>query len=108
MAGSGPSIFGDRYQPDVAGDRPPAPGRQALLLALLLVGFLLMALQLWLLTVALDLYLGGRGGQVWPLALVSGAIFLGGLLALWLAGRTPRHTGSPGAPEPHGSTSLPH
>ncbi len=95
MAGPEPSIFGDQYQPDAVTERTPAPGRQALLLAMALVGFLLMALQLWLLTVALDLYLGGRGGQVWPLALVSGAIFLGGLLALWLAARTPRRTGAP-------------
>jgi hypothetical protein len=85
-----PSVFGDQYQPDVEMDRPPPPGRQALLLAALLVGILLMGLQLWLLTVALDLYLGGSGDEVWLLALVSGLVFLGGLLALRLLSRRPR------------------
>lgn len=84
------SVFGDQYQPDVAVDRPPPPGRQALLLAALVIGVLLMGIQLWLLTVALDLYLGGSGGEVWLLALVSGGVFLGGLLALRLLGRRPR------------------
>jgi hypothetical protein len=68
-----------------------------LLLALLLIGFLLMALQLWLLTVALELYLGGHGRDVWRPALLSGAIFLGGLLALTLTGRRPRIGGVRGA-----------
>jgi hypothetical protein len=89
----GPSIFGDQYQPDVAQDRPPPPGWAALLLAALIVGLLLLGIQLWLLTVALDLYLGGSGGRVWLLALVSGVVFLGGLLALWLLDRGPRAGG---------------
>jgi hypothetical protein len=84
------SIFGDRYQPDVPADRPPPPGRQALLLAALLIGFLLMALQLWLLTVALDLYLAGEGRGLWRIALASLVVFLGGVLALWLLRREPR------------------
>jgi hypothetical protein len=50
----------------------------------------LLGVQLWLLTVALDLYLGGQGGQVWSLALVSGLIFLGGLAVLWTLRRRPR------------------
>jgi hypothetical protein len=84
------SIFGDQDQPDVDIDRPPPPGRQALLLAALVVGLLLMGIQLWLLTVALDMYLGGAGGGVWVLALISGLVFLGGLLALRLLERAPR------------------
>jgi hypothetical protein len=84
------SLFGDQYQPDVAVDRPPPPGRQALLLAALLIGFLLMGIQLWLLTVALDLYLAGEGRGVWRIAAASGVVFLGGLLALQLLGRRPR------------------
>jgi hypothetical protein len=56
----------------------------------LAVGVLLLGVQLWLLTVALDLYLGGQGGQVWSLALVSGLIFLGGLAVLWTLRRRPR------------------
>ena len=85
-----PSVFGDRYQPDVASDRPPPPGRQALQLAALCVGLLLMGVQLWLLTIALDLYLAGKGAQVWGIAAVSGLIFLGGLVVLWVLGRRPR------------------
>lgn len=66
-------------------DRPPPPlGQMAILLAALLIGILLMGVQLWLLTVALELYLGGNGGQVWQLALVSGLIFLGGWAMLRL------------------------
>jgi hypothetical protein len=56
----------------------------------LAIGILLLGIQLWLLTVALDLYLGGRGGQVWSLALVSGLIFAGGLLVLWILRQRPR------------------
>jgi hypothetical protein len=39
-------------------------------------------MQLWLLTVALELYLGGEGGNIWALALLSGLVFAGGLYAL--------------------------
>ena len=88
-----PSIFQDQYQPDVAANRAPPPGRQALLLAALVIGFLLLAIQLWLLTVALDLYLGGSGEEVWLLALVSGFVFLGGLLALRLIEHPPHTRG---------------
>jgi hypothetical protein len=84
------SVFQDQYQPDVQVDRAPPPGRQALLLAALAIGFLLMAIQLWLLTVALDLYLGGSGDEVWLLAAVSGLVFLGGLLGLRLLDRRPQ------------------
>lgn len=57
-----------------------SPGRRALLLAAVLVGVLLLAVQLWLLTVALDLFLSGRGGDIWSLAAISGLIFAGGVL----------------------------
>jgi hypothetical protein len=68
----------------------PPPGQLPIVLAGLSVGILLMGVQLWLLTVALDLYLSGRSGQIWLLALVSGLIFAGGLLVLWvLRRRTP-------------------
>lgn len=74
------------------GDGPRAvswrPGQTPVLLAALSIGLVLMGLQLWLLTVALDLYLGGEGARVWQLAVVSGLVFLGGvgMLAL-LRGR---------------------
>jgi hypothetical protein len=54
------------------------------LAAALLLGLVLMAVQLWILTVALDLYLGGLEASLWPLAGASGAVFLGGLLVLRL------------------------
>jgi hypothetical protein len=68
----------------------PAPGQQALVMALLLIGVMFMGIQLWVLTVALELYLSGEGARVWWLALVSGGIFLGGLFVLRLLGRRPR------------------
>ena len=73
-------------------DRTPPPGHQAVVMAALMLGLLLMGIQLWLLTVALELYLGGHGPQVWLLALVSGLIFLGGLLVLNVLRRRPRTT----------------
>lgn len=68
----------------------PTPGQQALVLALVLIGIMLMGVQLWLLTVALELYLAGHGDEVVGLALISGLIFLGGLLVLRVLGRRPR------------------
>ncbi len=68
----------------------PPPGQMAIVMAGLVIGILLMGIQLWLLTVALDLYLAGKGGEVWQLALLSGLIFLGGLAMLWLIGRRPQ------------------
>jgi hypothetical protein len=65
-------------------------GQQGLLLAALGIGILLMGIQLWLLTVALDLYLGPGDHPVWPLPLVSGLIFLGGLFTLRLLNRRRR------------------
>ncbi len=73
---------------DVA--EPALPGQGPIVLTALAIGLLLLALQLWLLTVALDLYLGGHGDEVWLVALVSGAIFAGGLLVLLVLRRRPR------------------
>lgn len=74
-------------RPETAVDRAPPPGQQAIVLAALIIGLLLMGIQLWLLTVALDLYLAGAGHRVWLLTLVSALIFVGGLLVLWRLGR---------------------
>ncbi len=71
-------------------DSPPPPGQGPIIMAGLAIGILLMGIQLWLLTVALDLYLAGGGSGIWTLALISGMIFLGGLLMLWLLDRRPR------------------
>lgn len=68
----------------------PPPGQMAIVMAGLVIGILLMGIQLWLLTIALDLFLAGKGGEVWQLALLSGLIFLGGLAMLWLIGRRPQ------------------
>jgi hypothetical protein len=79
-----------RRDPSVVPPAAPAPGQQALVLALLVIGVMFMGIQLWLLTVALELYLSGEGEEVLWLALVSGLIFLGGLFVLRLLGRRPR------------------
>ena len=79
-----------RKRPDEAVSQPPPPGQMTLVLTGLAIGLLLMGIQLWLLTIALDLYLAGAGARGWQLALVSGAIFLGGLLMLRLLRRRPR------------------
>ncbi|MDP8923154.1 MAG: hypothetical protein M3O34_09805 [Chloroflexota bacterium] len=71
-------------------DRSPPPGQLAVVMAALMLGLLLLGTQLWLLTVALELYLGGHGRQVWLAALVSGLIFVGGLAVLKVLGRRPR------------------
>lgn len=56
----------------------------------LVIGLLLMAVQLWLLTVALDLLLGGKTDGFFRLAVSSGAVFCGGLLVLALLRARPR------------------
>lgn len=71
-------------------DIPTLPGQAPLVGTALAIGILLLGVQLWILTVALDLFLEARGGQVWLLAAVSGLIFLGGLLVLWMLRRRPR------------------
>jgi hypothetical protein len=68
----------------------PRSGQTAIVSAALAIGIILMSVQLWLLTVALDLFLAGHGDQVWQQAVVSGAIFAGGLLVIWLLRRRPR------------------
>jgi hypothetical protein len=85
------------HAPDARGDGrlreaqlPWMSGQAGLVAAGLSIGILLLGVQLWLLTVALELFLSGHGSQVWSLALVSGLIFAGGLLILWLLGRRPR------------------
>jgi hypothetical protein len=68
--------------------RPP-PGQSAILGAGLALGMLLLAIQLWMLTIGLELYLGGHGDRIWSLALISGVIFLGGLGMLRVLSRRP-------------------
>lgn len=63
-------------------ERKPPLGQVAVVLMALTIGILLMGIQLWLLTIALNLYLAGNGTWLWLLAIISGLIFLGGLLML--------------------------
>lgn len=69
--------------------RPPL-GQIAVVLMALTIGILLMGIQLWLLTIALDLYLAASGAWLWLLVIISGLIFLGGLLMLRVLKRRPR------------------
>ena len=71
-------------------ERNPSPGQVGVLLAAVSIGILLMGIQLWLLTIALDLYLGGSSTYIWALAIISGLVFLGGLLILRILRRHPQ------------------
>jgi uncharacterized protein DUF6755 len=70
--------------------RTPSHGQAAIVLAGLTIGVILMGIQLWLLTVALDLYLSGRPEATWLAAAISGLVFLGGLLILRLLPKRPK------------------
>lgn len=70
--------------------RAPTHGQAAIVLAGLSIGVILMGIQLWLLTVALDLYLSGRPEATWLAAGISGLVFLGGLLILRLLPKRPK------------------
>ena len=84
MTGPRPPANGRVPVPDVRG----MPGRQALLLGALLVGLIMLSIQLWLLSIALELYLSGNGDEVWGLALASGVVFAGGLMATRVLSRS--------------------
>lgn len=66
------------------GREPVPPWAGPVVATALVLGLLLMSLQLWLLTVALDLLLGGRSEGFLRLVVASGAVFAGGLLVLRL------------------------
>jgi len=94
----GSSVGAGRSDPVV--EEPPPPGQAPVVAAALAIGLLLLGVQLWLLTIALDLFLAGRGGDLWLIALLSGLIFLGGLVVLWLLRRRPRLRRPGGAEAP--------
>ncbi|HLH62945.1 MAG TPA: hypothetical protein VKV20_14785 [Ktedonobacteraceae bacterium] len=73
-------------------ERRPPLGQVAVVLMGLAIGILLLGIQLWLLTTALDLYLAGQGTYMWLLALISGLVFVGGLLVLRMLARHPHLT----------------
>lgn len=68
----------------------PTPGQQAVVLGALFIGLMLLGVQLWILTVALDLFLEGKQEGIWLLPIISGLIFLGGLFALRMLRRQRR------------------
>ncbi len=63
---------------------PVQPWAGPILATALMLGLVLMAIQLWLLTVALDLLLGGGDGGFLRLAVASAGVFAGGVLVMWL------------------------
>lgn len=68
----------------------PPPGEAGLVGAALMVGILLLALQLWILTVALEEFQRHNDQRTYLLAGISALIFAGGLAVRWLLKRTPR------------------
>ena len=60
----------------------PPPGHDGLVMLGLSMGIVLMAIQLWLLTLAFNLYLLGERRGTLIAAIVSGLVFLGGLAML--------------------------
>lgn len=84
----------DPYREPVHGtsDRDPGelpPGQSAIIGLGLSIGILLMGIQLWLLTLAFDLFLSNEPGEIVTLAIFSGLVFLGGLLMLHILDRKP-------------------
>lgn len=71
-------------------ERLPAVGQRNLATLGLAIGLLLVAIQLWLLTIAFDLYLENERGRTVGVAIASGLVFLGGLGMLRLLDRKPR------------------
>lgn len=70
-------------------EQRPLPGRAAVAFLGLMLGLVLMAIQLWLLTLAFDFYLSGDRNKTILVAVISGVIFLGGLAILWFLDRRP-------------------
>lgn len=80
-------------EPEDDGPTGPLPGESGLVSLGLAIGILFMLVQLWLLTLAFDLYLSGQRGDTVGVAIISGLVFLGGLLMLKLLQRRPASRG---------------
>ncbi|GCE03384.1 hypothetical protein KDAU_07130 [Dictyobacter aurantiacus] len=52
----------------------------AMLLAGLIIGIILLGIQLWMLTVALNQYLQGQTTGSWQLVIISGLVLIGGII----------------------------
>ena len=74
-------------------ERRPPPGQAGLAMLGLAIGIMLMSIQLWLLTLAFDLYMLEEDTDALLAATVSGLIFLGGLAMLRILDRRPRRRG---------------
>lgn len=70
-------------------EKLPPVGQSNLATMGLAIGLLLVVIQLWLLTIAFDLYLAGQRGQTVGVAICSGLVFIGGLLMLRFLNRRP-------------------
>jgi hypothetical protein len=79
----------DEAAPAELPGRRPRPGQDVIVTMGLAIGLLLMALQLWLLTLAFDLYLARKRGDTLSVAFFSGLVFLGGIVMLLLIERRP-------------------
>jgi hypothetical protein len=66
------------------------PGEGVLLSAAVAMGILLMGMQLWILTVALEQFERHHYREVYALTGFSALIFAGGVAILWMLRRTPR------------------
>jgi hypothetical protein len=71
-------------------EHTPPSGLVAIVTAGLAIGIVLVGIQLWLLTIALDFYLSGHTDGSWGLLLISGCVFLGGLLLMAILARQTR------------------
>ena len=82
------------------------PGESGLVSAALAIGILLMGIQLWILTVALEHLQQHEYPPIYALAGVSALIFAGGVLMLWLLRKTPaiRRTSVPNSSTDEGPT----
>ncbi|HEX5166545.1 MAG TPA: hypothetical protein VFV93_14170 [Thermomicrobiales bacterium] len=77
----------------IAPERRPPPGQAGLALLGLAVGVTLISIQLWLLTLAFDLYKFDEDTDAILAAAFSGLVFFGGLAMLHILDRRPRRRG---------------
>ena len=74
----------------IAPERRPPPGQAGLAMLGLAIGIMLISIQLWLLTLAFDLYMFDEDTDAVLATAFSGLVFLGGLAMLRLLDRRPR------------------
>lgn len=91
------STFPEGQERSRGAARPPGEG--ALISAAVAIGILLMGVQLWILTVALEQFERHHYPEVYALTAISALIFAGGVTILWLLHRKPtvRRTSVPGS-----------